>query len=30
MGPVMKVNEIWLYCVCMSSVNDSLKVWGLI
>ena len=22
-GPVTKLNEIWLYCMCMSSVNEN-------
>ena len=22
-GPVTKINEIWLYCMCMSSVNEN-------
>ena len=22
-GPVTKINEIWLYCVCMSSVTEN-------
>ena len=31
-GPVSKIDEIWLYCVCMSSVTENvfLKVWHLI
>ena len=30
-GPVSKIDEIWLYCVCMSSVTENyfLKVWRL-
>ena len=22
-GPVTKINEIWLYCMCMSSVTEN-------
>ena len=31
-GPVTKINEIWLYCMCMSSVteNDSFLKSGVL
>ena len=31
-GPVTKINEIWLYCMCMSSVTENIlfKIWCLI